>query len=80
MKNSFSSGENLEGTIRVDGIEKYRHLNVTVNARVVGWLKIKLTDTNEDESSTFKNSLFAFGKNKTIEYKNNRRIFRYPNS
>ena len=80
MKNSFDSGNILEGKIEINGMRDYRRLRVCVDARVVGWLKIQLTDCTEaNDSSSLRGSFLSFGKGKTIEYKNNRRIFRYIN-
>ena len=78
MKNSFCSGENIEGKVEINGIDDVRdNLRVSVDARVIGWLKIKFTDNEEHQPSMFPKSLFSSSKGKTIEYKNNRRIYRY---
>lgn len=75
--NTFLCGNSVHGKIGIEKAFGDHNERILVNVQLTGWLKIKLTDTEEQVPSFFRNGFFLRRKSKTMEYKNKRELLRY---
>ena len=79
MATSFHCGETVDGKIEIEHLDKYWDARICVDVKLTGWLKIQFTDVEEQLPSSFRNGFFLTRRRNTIQYKNHRKLLRYPN-
>ena len=75
--NKYSSqNSNVLFAIDIKNIER-RDERIFVDVQLTGWLKIELTNTEEQAPSFFRNGFGLARKSKDVQYKNHRELMRY---